>query len=342
MRLIAILALVLGLAGCSARLETAGEPIRAPALEDAQAIMADGAALPLRASLPDGEPKAVILGLHGFNDYSRALDLPGEFLAKQGIATYAYDQRGFGAAPEPGSWFGTKVMVEDARTVGRLLRAKYPHAKLFLLGESMGGAVALNTAIAAAPGEFDGIVLVAPATWGREALSWPQRGGLWFFSNTMAWLPLTGSGFRLVPTDNDAVLRELSADVKVRKQTTFGTLRGLVDLMDDAQQAARALPLPAFFAFGDRDEIVPSGPTCLLLSRLPARPPADWRVAFYPEGYHMLLRDLASAVVLRDIAAWVADRTAGLPSGLEVLKGDGAERERQLNELFFCRPHKSP
>ena len=59
----------------------------------------DGATLPLKSWLPDGKPKAVILALHGFNDYSNAFKDSGEEWAKHGIATFAYDQRGFGAAP---------------------------------------------------------------------------------------------------------------------------------------------------------------------------------------------------------------------------------------------------
>ena len=63
---------------------------------------ADGAELPMRIWLPPNQqkPKAVILAVHGFNDYSNAFDMPGRWWAKHGIATYAYDQRGFGAYPE--------------------------------------------------------------------------------------------------------------------------------------------------------------------------------------------------------------------------------------------------
>ncbi|MGH8569968.1 MAG: hypothetical protein ACREXU_18670, partial [Gammaproteobacteria bacterium] len=47
------------------------------------------------------------------------------------------------------------------------------------------------------------------------------------------------------------------------------------------------------------------------------RPPARWRAAFYPQGYHMLTRDLGAAVVLRDIVTWLSDHQAALPSGSE-------------------------
>ena len=59
----------------------------------------DSAELPMRSWLPQGKPRAVILALHGFADYSFSYARPAALWAKTGIATFAYDQRGFGAAP---------------------------------------------------------------------------------------------------------------------------------------------------------------------------------------------------------------------------------------------------
>jgi len=47
--------------------------------------------------LPDGTPGAIVLALHGFNDYSNAFATTGQAFAASGIAVFAYDQRGFGA-----------------------------------------------------------------------------------------------------------------------------------------------------------------------------------------------------------------------------------------------------
>ena len=35
-------------------------------------------------------------------------------------------------------------------------------------------------------------------------------------------------------------------------------------------------------------------------------------------GYHMLMRDLDAAVVMSDIAGWIAERRAPLPSGADL------------------------
>ena len=41
------------------------------------------------------------------------------------------------------------------------------------------------------------------------------------------------------------------------------------------------------------------------------------RLAWYRDGYHMLLRDLEGPVVIADVASWVLTPAAPLPSGAD-------------------------
>src|SRR5215831_8738626 len=84
-----------------------------PRLEDDAFVSFDGARLGLSHWDPAGEPWAVIVGVHGMNDYANAFHLAGPYWASLGIATYAYDQRGFGRSPERGVWAGRALMTED-------------------------------------------------------------------------------------------------------------------------------------------------------------------------------------------------------------------------------------
>ena len=73
-------------------------------------------------------PRAVILGVHGFNDYSNAFAEFGAYAAGRGIAVHAYDQPGFGANPDAGLWPGIPALVaslvrERARLAAALSRA---------------------------------------------------------------------------------------------------------------------------------------------------------------------------------------------------------------------------
>ena len=314
---IAALLAALTLVACAPRYEPAGPATTAPRIETAspmKIVAADGAMLPLRCWQPEGKPRAVFLGLHGFNDYSKAFETPGAFWATHGIETCAYDQRGFGAGPHPKIWSDTAAMTGDAKTAAALLRTRHPGVPLFVVGESMGGAVAM---VAAADGGLraDGLVLVAPALRGRRYLGVFPRASLWLFSRLVPALILTGEGLRVQASDNIPMLRALGADPLVIKGARIDTIRGLVDLMDAAVEAAPRLRVPALVLYGVRDELIPEAPTIDAIRALPRG--AGHRAAVYRGGWHMLLRDLGAEKVLDDVLAWTAAPAAPLPSGAD-------------------------
>jgi alpha-beta hydrolase superfamily lysophospholipase len=69
--------------------------------------------------------------------------------------------------------------------------------------------------------------------------------------------------------------------------------------------------------YGAKDEVIPEGPSLQLWRDLPEAARGRQRRALYEDGWHMLLRDLEAEVVLGDIAHWIADPRAPLPSGAE-------------------------
>lgn len=280
----------------------------------------DGTHLPLRSWLPKGPVKAVILGVHGFNDYSRAFAGPGEEWAKHGIATYAYDQRGFGAAPHPGSWAGTYLLDSDLGAVTRLLHARYPGVPLYLLGESMGGAVVITAEAGVAGAErprADGIILAAPAIWGRQTLNVFLRLVLWAMDRIGPRWTFTGESLHILASDNIEMLRALSRDPLFIKNTRVSTIDGLVNLMSQAFAAAPHLKQRMLLLYGAHDEIIRPGPMKKFVAALPPVPPGRRVLAYYDKGYHMLLRDLDAKLVEHDVESWIFTPNAPLPSGAD-------------------------
>jgi alpha-beta hydrolase superfamily lysophospholipase len=223
-----------------------------------------------------------------------------------------------GAAPGRGRWPGAAALVGDAVVAARLLRARYPDVPLDLLGESMGGAVAILSAASPVDLPVDGLVLVAPAVWGRQTMNVWQRAGLWLAE----LFPAVHVSARDLPvkvyaSDNAAMLRAFSADPLVIKDTRTEAVVGLVDLMGTALDAARSVELPTLVLYGAHDEIVPRVPVAQMVASLPLEARARQKVALYPNGWHMLLRDLHGALPTRDIAAWMLDRADPLPSGAD-------------------------
>jgi len=182
------------LVACVPTVQRAGSPLETFAGPhfDAAAerfVSFDGAELGLTAWVPaeDEEPSAVIIGLHGMNDYANTFYLMGPWFAERGVALYAYDARGFGRSPRRGVWAGEQLMTEDLRTAVNVARRAHPGAKIVVVGDSMGSAEAIATFGAEGAPEIDRLVLVAPAVWGWSTLPNQYALALWVGAHTFPW-----------------------------------------------------------------------------------------------------------------------------------------------------------
>jgi acylglycerol lipase len=275
--------------------------------------LGDGARLPARVWRPSARPAAVILALHGFNDSRDAWELPAPVLAARGIAVYAPDQRGFGGAPDRGRWPSTDRLVSDAAELAGQVAAREPGVPLFVMGESMGGAVALLLAATRPDLPVAGTVLLAPAVWSRAQMSPVMTASLWAAATFFPDWQLTGRELPLhiTASDNRAALFRLAFDPLTIRGTRTGTLRGLVNLMTRAQDAAPRLRGRVLLAYGARDQLVPPDAMAAAWDAMPR----TVRRSLYPAGYHLLMRDRRRDAVIADVAGWIFDPGQSLPSG---------------------------
>ncbi len=287
---------------CSPQVNSPGKVINIPKLSEDAYLTGDGLKLPVRRWMPKN-PSAILIALHGFNDYSRSFEDPGDFFKKHRIGTYAYDQRGFGNNIKRGLWSGIASHARDLIAFTKLVREHHPGIPVFLLGESMGGAVIIVAMTSKTPPESDGIILSAPAVWGRETMPWYQAILLGIASHTVPWLKVSGKGLNVKPTDNIKLLQTLSSDPFIIRTTRVDALYGLTNLMDSAFRRSSKLTMPTLLLYGKKDQIIPLESTRKMLKRLPSSD--NIRVAFYEKGHHFLLRDLHAKTVLRDIKAWI-------------------------------------
>ncbi len=294
-RLLAVLLLLL-LGGCAAGV---GRP-PAPAGE-----------LPSRIWPASGPARAVLLAVHGFNDHKGAFALLARELAPRGVTLVAYDQRGFGANPDRGFFPGWETLVLDLRAQLVKVREAYPGLPLFVLGESMGAAVVVAALSAPDAPRVRGAILAAPAAWGGRELPWLYRALLTVAAALAPDLRVTGASLGRRASDNLEVLQALARDPLFIRETRLAALRGLVALMDRAQERAPDFRLPVLVLVGARDEIVPPEVQRRFAQRLGS---PLCRLVVYPDGWHLLFRDLQRARVAEDVLAWLEGRP--LPSGL--------------------------
>lgn len=323
-RLLVLLLAVLTLGACSSMaVQQPAQPpggYRGPYIGGDVVASFDGALLGLTTWEATGEPWAVIVAAHGFNDYANAFHLAAPWWAEQGVTTYAYDQRGFGRSPGRGIWAGEELLIEDLRTVAALVRQRHPNAILVVMGESMGGAVAASAFATDRPPPADRLVLLAPAVWGWESQPLPYRTMLWFAANLTpgrVYTPPRWLTSRIRPTDNREELIRMGRDKLMIWGARSDTLYGLVRLMDRASQAVGDDDVPTLYLYGANDEIIPENAALRAVKGLK---PTD-RSAYYAKGYHLLTRDLQGPVVWADVLAFIRDPQAPLPSGAPPIPG---------------------
>jgi alpha-beta hydrolase superfamily lysophospholipase len=98
--------------------------------------------------------------------------------------------------------------------------------------------------------------------------------------------------------------------------------------MDQAYRASSEVTLPVLLLYGEHDEVIPKHALCRMVAALPDGRDSTWRMVLYPDGYHMLARDLLAETVLEDIVTWVNGQYRKLPSG------DAVSRETGRLEAF--------
>jgi acylglycerol lipase len=164
-----------------------------------------------------------------------------------------------------------------------------------------------------------GYVLVAPAVWGRAKMNVFERAGLWLGGTLTPGMELSRPPppIKIRASDNIDALIRLSRDPLTVRSTRMDTLYGLVDLMDAALSAAPYFRAPGLFMYGAHDELVPSEAT---LATWRSLPPGPHRTGYYPNGWHLLMRDINRADPIGDAIAWIQNPSLKrLPSGADAL-----------------------
>lgn len=267
---------------------------------------------PVSTWAPPVAPRALVVALHGFNDHKAAFSEFGVYAAMRGVLVKAYDQPGFGERADRGRWPGTEALVAELLRLIRAERARHPDLPMFVLGESMGAAVAVAALARAEALPVAGVILAAPAVWDDAGLPRAYRLALRLIATVLPPLRVSGKNLNLLASDNIEMLRALGRDPFYLRETRIDAVAGLVELMELARRQAPALTAPTLVLLGGRDEIVPIRAARSFAATLKARP---CLLVTYLNGWHLLLRDHQRLRVFDDVLAWI--ERAPLPSRLD-------------------------
>ena len=256
-----------------------------------------------QAWLPEREPAAVLVISHGLAEHGgRYAQLAERLVEERGYAVYALDHRGHGRSGGERANIGRfQYVVSDLGTfVGRVQR-QHPDAPAFLLGHSMGGAIALACAVRN-PAGLKGLVLSAPALASGQAVS-PAKAWLVRLLSRVA--PNTGA--LTLPADaisrDRAVVQAYESDPLVfRGAIPARTLVELLEAMAGFADSVPKLRLPVLVQHGTADSLVPLAAVKPLYDRLGN--PKLRTVRLYEGLYHEVYNEPERDRVIADLEAW--------------------------------------
>jgi alpha-beta hydrolase superfamily lysophospholipase len=281
-------------------------------------IASDQEAVPYRL-WPAAAPRALILLLHGAFDYSGAFDEIGPWFAQRGFTAMAIDQRGFGATASRGQWRGKTRMIRDVIEAVSFLRGRFgAEVPVFVLGESMGAALAVHAAARAPDLDVAGLVLAAPCT-----VSGVWRTFIWASIIRILRLVLPNSGMTVERVTagelTPAAAIRLLADPLVLRRVRLSTLFGLLKLARRAVDEAERVRVPVLTMAGSSDVVLRVAWVARLYAKLSGA--KEW--ACFADGPHLLLHWKDRDRPLARGFAWIGARLMerGHSSTTETLSG---------------------
>lgn len=117
----------------------------------------------LRLFAPETQGTRIILGVHGFAEYSSRYRNWARRFVDKNCLFYIYDQRGHGMTPGPkGVILDYGIFLEDLKLVVEKIHQDHPTLPIILYAHSMGGNIALNYLMKKQPKEISLAVISSP------------------------------------------------------------------------------------------------------------------------------------------------------------------------------------
>lgn len=257
--------------------------------------------------------KIIVVCIHGLGLCAMAYKPLAKELSEVGVDGYGVNVRGFG--PDRDRADRAKLnCIDTVNDIGKLLadlRNHYPHYKVYLLGESMGGALAIRTAAEYAD-LIDGVVCSAPAWKLLKTRSTAVKGvvELYLFRSRKPGIASRG------------VIHQATADHELREHWLAGQSHKMkltrkeaadfVRFVSKTDSYAKKVSRPVLVMQGLDDHLVSPKAVAKIFGDIPAR---NKEFLIDAKGEHLLLEEgKFSPVLLEKLIAWLkADQNLAKP-----------------------------
>jgi alpha-beta hydrolase superfamily lysophospholipase len=249
---------------------------------------------------PDLPLRAIVAIVHGLGAHSGIFDNLVKFLSDRGVVVYGLDLQGHGRSQGQRGYINNwSEFRTDLGLFLQLIKTKETNLPLFLLGQSLGGTIALDYALHDAE-QLQGLILLSPAL--KVHISpFKLVLGLIFSQLIPRFTLNTGINLATIARDPQVVAAAAQDPLRHRK----GTARLATEYLQTAtwiEVNAAMLKLPLLILHGGADRVaLPEGSRHLFETIIFA----DKERHEYPQSYHELQTDLNCQAVFADLENWL-------------------------------------
>ncbi|MGZ3604397.1 MAG: alpha/beta hydrolase [Thermodesulfobacteriota bacterium] len=249
--------------------------------------------------LPEGEPKAILLIVHGLAEHSgRYMNLVNH-LVPLGYAVHGFDHPGHGKSD------GTRVYVERFEDYTDTIKVYFdrmrPAKPVFLVGHSMGGLIAALYLLDHQR-EMTGAVLSGPAVKvpGKITPTTVLVGKM--FSALMPRFGLLGLDAEGVSRDPAVVQAYINDPLVHSGKITARLAAEMLKAMQHISAQASKITLPIMIVQGTADRLVDPAGARMLYDAVGS---ADKEIKIYEGFYHEVFNEPERERVLHDVERWI-------------------------------------
>lgn len=265
-------------------------------------IADDGWGIYWQSWLPDGDPRAVVMLIHGLAEHSGRYQYLAERLVAAGYGVYALDHRGHGRSG------GKRVYVKsydelltDLATFRALIENRHPDRPLVVLGHSMGGNLAVGHALDS-PAGIAGLAVSGPALRVGDSIPSAQL-------KVLSVIGRVAPGVRPQSLSADAVSRDPAVVQAYRDdplvytgKVTAGLLAALIGSMATFPDRYGTLTMPIWIGHGTEDRLTEIDGSRELEDKAIA---AKVTAHYYDGLYHEIFNEPERDQVIDDLITWL-------------------------------------
>lgn len=270
-------------------------------------VNADGLHLFCRYWEPAGPPRALVFIAHGAAEHCGPYDEIAQRLKELSLLAFAHDHVGHGQSE------GDRVNVKDFQVYIRdslqhidLMKSRHPDLPVFIVGHSMGGAIAILTACER-PGDFAGVVLIAPLVQMNPESATPFKVFMAKLLNHM--LPSLSMGSidsKWISRDKRQVEAYDTDELNYHGGLRISFGMQLMAAVDRIEREIPSISWPFLLLHGDTDKLCDIRGSRMMYENSSS---TDKKIKIYEGGYHALHHDLPEVAksVLKEVTTWITE-----------------------------------